>query len=64
MVIYTTMVKINASRGISAPLDRVWDIIISNTDSEPQYWRGLTAVYNVSKKGNVIEREVAVGLRA
>ncbi len=56
------MVKINASRGISAPLDRVWDII-SNTDGEPRYWRGLNAVYNVSKKGNVIEREVAVGLR-
>ena len=56
------MVKINASRGISAPLDRVWDII-SNTDGEPRNWRGLNAVYNVSKKGNVIEREVAVGLR-
>lgn len=56
------MVKINTSRGISAPLDRVWDII-SNTGGEPQYWRGLNAVYNVSKKGNVIEREVAVGLR-
>lgn len=57
-----TIVKINASRGISAPLDRVWDII-SNMDDEPRYWRGLNAVYNVSKKGNVIEREVAVGLR-
>lgn len=56
------MVKINASRGISAPLDRVWDII-SNTDGEPRYWLGLNDVYNVSKKGNVIEREVAVGLR-
>lgn len=56
------MVKINASRGISAPLDRVWDII-SNTDCEPRYWRGLNAVYNVSKKGNVIERKVAVDLR-
>lgn len=61
-MIYTTMVKINANRGISAPLDRVWDII-SHTDGEPRYWRGLNAVYNVSNKGNVNEREVTVGLR-
>lgn len=56
------MVKITASREISAPLDQVWDII-SNTDGEPRYWLGLNAVYNVSKKGNVIEREVTVSLR-
>jgi hypothetical protein len=55
------MVKINTSREISTPLDQVWDII-SNTDGEPRYWRSLNAVYNVSKKGNVIEREVTVGL--
>jgi uncharacterized protein YndB with AHSA1/START domain len=49
---------INASREISAPLDRVWDIV-SDIDGEPRYWRGLNAVYyNVSKKGNVIERDV------
>jgi hypothetical protein len=56
------MVKINTSREISASLDRVWDIIF-NTDSEPQYWRGLNVVYNVSKKANVIEREITAGLR-
>jgi hypothetical protein len=57
------MVKIiNTSRQISAPLDRVWGII-SNMDGEPRYWRGLNAVYNVSNKGNVIEREVTVGPR-
>jgi carbon monoxide dehydrogenase subunit G len=56
------MVKINTSREILAPLDRVWDII-SNIDGEPRYWRDLNAVYNVSKKGNVIEREVTVGFR-
>jgi hypothetical protein len=53
---------INASKEFSAPLDRVWDII-SNMDDEPRYWQGLNAVYNVSKKGNVIEREVTGGLR-
>jgi hypothetical protein len=61
-VTYTTMVKINTSRGISAPLDLVWDIIY-NRDGEPRYWQGLNAVDNVSKKGNVIERKVTVGLR-
>ena len=56
------MVKINTSREILAPLDRVWDII-SNIDGEPRYWRDLNAIYNVSKKGNIIEREVTVGFR-
>jgi hypothetical protein len=50
------MVEINASREISAPLDRVWNII-SDVNSEPRYWRGLNAVYNIRKNGNVIERE-------
>jgi hypothetical protein len=53
---------INTNKEISAPLDRAWDII-SNMDDEPRYWQGLNAVYNVSKKGNVIEREVTGGLR-
>ena len=51
------MVEINASRDIQAPLDRVWSVI-SDVDSEPRYWRELHAVYNVSRNGNVIEREV------
>lgn len=57
------MVKIiTTSRQIPAPLDRVWDII-SNTDGEPQYWRGLNAVYDIRNKDNVIEREVTVDPR-
>ena len=54
---------INASKEISAPLDRVWDIISNVDDDEPRYWQGLNAVYNVRKKGNIVEREVAGGLR-
>ena len=56
------MVEINASREIRAPLDRVWDVV-SDMDSEPGYWRDLHAIYNISKNGNVIEKEVAVGFR-
>ena len=55
--------SINASKEISAPLDRVWDIISNVDDDEPRYWQGLNAVYNVRKKGNIVEREVAGGLR-
>jgi carbon monoxide dehydrogenase subunit G len=56
------MTEINASREIPAPLDRVWNIV-SDVDSEPRYWRDLHAVYNISRNGNVIEREVTVGFR-
>jgi carbon monoxide dehydrogenase subunit G len=56
------MTGINASKEISAPLDRVWSIV-SDLDSEPRYWRDLHAVYNISRTGNVIEREVTVGFR-
>jgi hypothetical protein len=54
---------INASKEISAPLDPVWDIISNVDDEEPRYWQGLNAVYNASKKGNIVEREVTGGLR-
>ncbi len=32
-------------------------------DGQPQYLRGLNVVYNVSKKGNALKREVTVDLR-
>jgi hypothetical protein len=56
------MVEINTCREIHAPLDRVWDVV-SDMDSEPRYWRDLHAIYNISKKDNIIEREVTVGFR-
>ena len=56
--------SINASKEISAPLDRVWDIISNVDNDEPRYWQDLNAVfYNASKKGNIVEREVTGGLR-
>ena len=56
------MIEINTSREVSAPIDRVWDIV-SDVDGEPRYWRDLNAVYNISRNGNVIEREVTAGFR-
>jgi hypothetical protein len=56
--------SINASKEISAPLDRVGDIISNVDNDEPRYWQDLNAVfYNASKKGNIVEREVTGGLR-
>ena len=51
------MTEINASKVIPAPLDRVWSIV-SDVGSEPRYWRDLHSIYNISRTGNVIEREV------
>jgi ribosome-associated toxin RatA of RatAB toxin-antitoxin module len=57
-----TMVIINDLRDVSAPLNRVWDII-ADVDNDPKYWPNPHTVDNISKDGNVIEREVTVGFR-
>ena len=56
------MVAINASREVSAPIDRVWDVI-SDIDNEPQYWHGTKSVKNISRNGNMIEREVIISFK-
>ena len=53
-------IKIDASRVVAAPLDKVWDIV-ADVDNDPKYYRGLNDIKNISKEGNKIEREVAVG---
>jgi carbon monoxide dehydrogenase subunit G len=54
------MFAISASREVPAPLNRVWEIV-ADIDNEPKHWRGLSSVRNISRNGNVIEREVTVG---
>ncbi len=56
------MVTISTKREIAAPLDRVWDII-SDVDNESKYWHGTKSVKNISKNGNVIEREVVIAFK-
>jgi ribosome-associated toxin RatA of RatAB toxin-antitoxin module len=56
------MVTINASREMSAPLDRVWDIA-ADVDNEPKYWHGTKTVTNLSRSGNTIEREVTIAFK-
>jgi carbon monoxide dehydrogenase subunit G len=56
------MPTINVSREIGAPLDKVWGII-SDVDNEAQYWHGTRSVRNISKNGNVIQREVVIAFK-
>ncbi len=56
------MVTISASRNVSAPLDRIWDIV-ADVDNEPQYWHGTKTVKNIGKTGNKIDREVTIAFK-
>ncbi|HKF26988.1 MAG TPA: SRPBCC family protein [Nitrososphaera sp.] len=56
------MITINASREMSAPLDRIWDVV-ADIDNEPEYWRGTKTVKNISMAGNKIEREVTIAFK-
>ncbi len=56
------MITINASRDVSAPLDRIWNIV-ADVDNEPRYWHGTKTVKNISKVGDKIEREVTIAFK-
>jgi len=51
------MCVLHASRDITASLDSVWDVI-ADIDREPEFWHGTKSIKNISKTGNIIEREV------
>ncbi len=53
---------INTSREISAPIDRIWNIV-ADVDNEPKYWHGTKTVKNISKDNNKIEREVTIAFK-
>ena len=53
---------INASREISASIDRIWNIV-ADVDNEPKYWHGTKTVNNISKDNNKIEREVTIAFK-
>ena len=54
--------KVTFSKSMEAAcgIDRVWEVV-SDVDNDPKYYEGLNSIKNVSKNGNVIEREVVVG---
>jgi uncharacterized protein YndB with AHSA1/START domain len=53
----TSLEEIKVSREISAPVDKVWNIV-SNVDNETKYWSTFKAIKNINKTDNVTEREV------
>src|SRR5688500_6232232 len=56
------MTSIMLSKELMAPLDRVWDIV-GDPDREPEFWHGTKSIRNISKKENIIERDVVIAFR-
>jgi ribosome-associated toxin RatA of RatAB toxin-antitoxin module len=56
------MVQIQATTEINALLEKVWNIV-SDLDSEPKFWKGTKEIKNLSKEGNVINREVTIAFK-
>jgi len=56
------VVQIQASIEINAPLEKVWNII-SDLDSEPKFWKGTKEIRNITKEGNVVNREVTIAFK-
>lgn len=56
------MATIQVSVDISAPREKVWEVI-SDIDNEPKFWKGTKEVRNISREGNVINREITIAFR-
>jgi carbon monoxide dehydrogenase subunit G len=56
------MPTVSTSREIRAPIEKVWNIL-SDVDNESQYWHGTKSIRNISKNGNVIQREVVIAFK-
>jgi len=47
---------------VNAPAEKVWELV-SDIDNEPKYWKGTKEVHNISKEGNVVNREIIIAFR-
>jgi len=56
------MVRVHCELAVGAPAGAVW-AVVSDIDSEPDHWRGTRSVRNVSRRGNVTEREITLAFR-
>lgn len=56
------MPRIEDSIEINASKDKVWEII-SDLDHEPDYWWGTKEVRNISREGNVLNRDIIQNFR-
>jgi uncharacterized membrane protein len=54
------VVEIKIRLQINTSQERIWNII-SDIDNDPNFWRGITSVKNISREGNVITREILLG---
>lgn len=55
------MVKIKVRQKVCASRERIWEVI-SDFDNDSYFWRGITSIKNLSKKGKTLIREVVLGI--
>ncbi len=56
------MATIEVEVEINATVDKVWDVV-SDIDNEPKFWKGTKEVKNLSKNGNIVNREIIIAFR-
>jgi carbon monoxide dehydrogenase subunit G len=47
---------------INSTVDKVWDVV-SDIDNEPKFWKGTKEIKNLSKDGNIVNREITIAFR-
>ena len=56
------MANFHTSKKIDAPVSEVWKVL-SDIDREPEFWHGIKSIKNISKSGNIVEREVVIAFK-
>ena len=56
------MASIEVEVEINATDNKVWDVV-SDIDNEPKFWKGTKEVKNLSKDGNIVNREIIIAFR-
>ena len=56
------MANFHTSKKINAPVSEVWKVL-SDIDREPEFWHGTKSIRNISKSGNIVEREVVIAFK-
>lgn len=56
------MANFHTSKKIRAPVSEVWKVL-SDIDREPEFWHGIKSIKNISKSGNIVEREVVIAFK-
>ena len=56
------MALIETSIQINVPAEKVWELV-SDIDNEPKFWKGTKEVRNISREGDVVNREIVIAFR-